>query len=332
MTTANPLTDCKFCSTISKNNGEDPIGSARFTDYWLVMELPQPWTMERFQTDPVLAPMHDFFHQLHDLHIHVVPMLITPDREYSSPDATRVMFYQKPDAMFAHFEKQEFLIQPEQIKDLAISLFLDREQLSQFDSYRQESNDIRDIMVCTHGNVDVACARFGQPIYQQLRKEYAANSDGKLRVWRCSHFGGHQFAPTLVDLPTGQFWGHLEPEILGNLVNRDRSVSGLRRFYRGWSGLPRLAQFVEREVWMQHGWQWLDYKKIGQVIKQEPEQDSKNVEWAEVKLEYESPDGNDKGAYIAKVELSHTVDTVINSGADVVSVNQYVVSSLERVA
>ena len=56
-------------------------------------------------------------------------------------------------------------------------------------------------MVCTHGNIDAACARFGYPIYQQLRQNYATQS---LRVWRCSHFGGHQFAPTLIDFPSGR--------------------------------------------------------------------------------------------------------------------------------
>ncbi|MES1025305.1 hypothetical protein ABN584_20625 [Gloeocapsa sp. BRSZ] len=34
-------------------------------------------------------------------------------------------------------------------------------------------------------------------IYEKLRKEFATLEN--LRVWHCSHFGGHQFAPTLDD-------------------------------------------------------------------------------------------------------------------------------------
>jgi len=49
----------------------------------------------------------------------------------------------------------------------------------QFSNLVSENN-----LVCTHGNVDVACSRFGYPIYEKLRKEY---SDENLRVWRCSH-------------------------------------------------------------------------------------------------------------------------------------------------
>ena len=35
-----------------------------------------------------------------------------------------------------------------------------------------------------------------------------------LRVWQSAHFGGHRFAPTLIDLPIGHLWGHLDEEKL----------------------------------------------------------------------------------------------------------------------
>ena len=35
--------DCRFCSTVSKANGHDPIGSALPYDQWLIIEIPQPW-------------------------------------------------------------------------------------------------------------------------------------------------------------------------------------------------------------------------------------------------------------------------------------------------
>ncbi len=35
--------DCRFCSTVSKANGHDPIGSAWPYDQWLIIETPQPW-------------------------------------------------------------------------------------------------------------------------------------------------------------------------------------------------------------------------------------------------------------------------------------------------
>jgi len=36
--------DCRFCSLVSQNNGEDPIGTAGTYDRWLIIELPLPET------------------------------------------------------------------------------------------------------------------------------------------------------------------------------------------------------------------------------------------------------------------------------------------------
>lgn len=301
------MSDCQFCSVISKTNGEDPIGSAQPCEGWMVMELPLPWTDDRFDSDPILKPVHDLFHALYAQGIRVVPMGIVCDRDYSTPELSRVAYYQRPATAFAQFERQEFLLPPERIAQLVKALVVEPAELPNFESYRQPIASLRELMICTHGNVDVACARFGQPIYQMLRKEYANSS---LRVWRCSHFGGHQFAPTLVDFPTGQVWGHLEPQILEALVQRNRPVTELRPFYRGWSGLGKFEQIVERELWMQHGWEWLSYHKSAQVIAQDTEAQNTQPDWAEVRLAFVSPDGLKQAAYNAKVETCGSVTGV----------------------
>ncbi|WP_035984431.1 sucrase ferredoxin [Leptolyngbya sp. KIOST-1] len=378
MTISSLAADCQLCSVISKSNGEDPIGSAKFADGWLVMELPLPWTEDRFHSDPLLQPIHDLFHALYDQGIQVAPMAIAPDREYSVPNLSHVFYYRRPNNAFAQFEKQTFLLPPAQIIGLINALLSQPENLHRFLAYQQPTDSIRDLMVCTHGNIDIACARLGQPIYRQLRETYVGEwaggrvdgwesgrvDDSKtaeiekprqptypsthlpihpsthpptypstpLRVWRCSHFGGHQFAPTLIDFPTGQVWGHLEPQILAGLINRDCPVTELRPFYRGWSGLNQYAQIVEREIWMQRGWDWLHYRKVAQVLAQDPDHEPWDADWAEVRLEFVPPDGQKAGAYEARVEVWGSVMTAHNSGAEPVSVKQYRVSRLVQVA
>ncbi|MFQ4136751.1 sucrase ferredoxin [Nodosilinea sp. PGN35] len=331
MTISSLTADCQFCSVISKSNGEDPIGSARFAHGWLVMELPLPWTEDRFHSDPLLQPIHDLFHALYDQGIQVAPMAIAPDRDYSVPDLAQVFYYRRPNNAFAQFDKQTFRLPPAQIVGLINALLRQPDQLPQFAAYQQPTDSIRDIMVCTHGNIDVACARFGQPIYRQLRETYVGEWESR-RVWRCSHFGGHQFAPTLIDFPTGQVWGHLEPQILAGLINRDCPVTQLRPFYRGWSGLNQYAQIVEREIWMQRGWDWLYYRKAAQVLAQDPDHEPWDADWAEVRLEFVPPDGQGAGAYEARVEAWGAVMTAHNSGAEPVPVKQYRVSRLVQVA
>lgn len=358
MTPPSLAADCQFCSVISKANGEDPIGSAQPCTGWMVMELPLPWTEERFHSDPLLQPIHDLFHELYDQGIQVAPMAIASDRDYSRPGQAHVFYYRRPDGAFAQFEKQTFLLPPDHIADLIQALLCQPGELDQFSIYQQPADHIRDIMVCTHGNVDIACARFGQPIYKQLREVYASvgarnavkewepgrvntspppsppssHSPSPLRVWRCSHFGGHQFAPTLVDFPTGQVWGHLEPHILETLIHRTGSVADLRPFYRGWSGLTRFEQMVEREIWMQRGWEWLRYHKGGCVLAQDANHQTGEADWADVRLEFADPHGFEAGAYDARVEVCGSVMTARNSGEAPSLAKQYRVSRLTPIA
>ena len=107
-----------------------------------------------------------------------------------------MIYYYRSSQLCARFEKQELLLpNPKLIPGLK-ALLQGAEALSQFESYQQPTEHIRELIVCTHGNYDVACSRFGHPIYKKLCQEYAPASEGHLRVWKSSHIGGHNFAPT----------------------------------------------------------------------------------------------------------------------------------------
>lgn len=348
--------DCRFCSIISKGNGEDPIGTAGTYEHWLILELRQPWSDDMWQRDSkiqaILAVVKDVVikHQ-----VRLRPMAIAPDREYSQAGYTRVLYYRRPQGPFAQFEKLEYSIPSENIARLAIALLKqiidEPNELSAFESYRESGDRFREILVCTHANVDVACGRFGYPIYRQLRKQYASRT---LRVWRCSHFGGHRFAPTLIDFPQGRIWGHLEPEILDLLIEQKGEVTGLYQFYRGWTGLNQLEQIAEREIWMQEGWDWLKYPKTSQILETDENPIrkysykllslipsghlklflymlDKNINRAVIQIGFESPLGY--RAYKARVEVKDEVVTAIKSGTKMKlkKVKQYGVTDLMKV-
>jgi len=317
--------DCQLCSTISRTNGEDPIGTARHSDVWIILERSLPWIPDRLMADPVIQPIFMLMKKLHEEKgVNLVPMLIAPDAEYSRSGDNRVIYYQHPNSAFSQYQKQEFLVPSDRQIALVTALLNHPDNLSEFESFRQQSESIRDIMVCTHGNVDVACARFGFPIYDRLRKDYSSD---RLRVWRCSHFGGHQFAPTLVDLPTGQFWGHLEADVLDTLVYRQGEVKKLRSFYRGWAGLSQFGQIVDRELWMRYGWPWLHY--LRSEIAGDRDQ-SEFPDWVELRLEFAAPDNSDRGGYEARVEAIGSVKTMRQSGGELTEVKQYRVTKCER--
>lgn len=58
------------------------------------------------------------------------------------------------------------------------------------------------------------------------------------------------FAPTLLELPEGRFWGYVEKEQARQVAQRDGDVSDLNDHYRGWAGLENgFLQTAERAIW-----------------------------------------------------------------------------------
>ncbi len=196
--------------------------------------------------------------------------------------------------------------------------------LWRFEGYKEDTTGVRDILVCTHGARDVCCGKFGYPIYNILRFKHA--NPGSLRVWRTSHVGGHRFAPTLLELPEGRYWGHLEIGTAEDLVTRGSPPSAPGRCYRGWAGFDtRFKQIAEREIFAREGWAWARCAKEARVLEVDESGDH-----ARVRVEYRTPDGV-SGAYEATVETRGSVMTLASSGPDPLEeVRQYRVARLEK--
>ncbi len=62
--------------------------------------------------------------------------------------------------------------------------------------------------VCTNGQRDLCCARFGLPTYAALRTLVGD------AVWQTTHVGGHRFAPNVVVLPQGDVYGRVHAEVV----------------------------------------------------------------------------------------------------------------------
>ncbi|MEU0784619.1 sucrase ferredoxin [Streptomyces sp. NPDC006173] len=60
------------------------------------------------------------------------------------------------------------------------------------------------ILVCAHGLHDTCCAVRGLPTGQALSKVWSE------MVWECSHVGGDRFAPNIVVVPDGVYYGGLD--------------------------------------------------------------------------------------------------------------------------
>jgi hypothetical protein len=292
--------------------GLDPAGSAGDFDDALVVEIPLPWKQTLYYDDSVMPPEMRALRSLWDERYaagfgypHRL-VVIAPDQAYSREGYRRVMHYTRPKGLFAHFEKVEYHIPFDQFGALVWSLYEDRAALPTFEPYRVPDADrLRDLLVCTHGSIDAACSRFGYPLFKHLR---TAQANASLRVWRASHFGGHVFAPTLIDMPSAHYWAYIEAQQAEHLIRRTGEVALLRGHYRGWAGVPYgFAQAAERELWQTHGWSWFDYPKAADLLAQDA--DTTDPKWAEVRIMYQTAPDSAPIAVDLHVEVSHTIET-----------------------
>jgi hypothetical protein len=267
--------DCQICAMVSYQNGEATIGTADQVNEWLFVEVPRPWGDDPWQVQTDFQDLLGVVESLaadRDRYFKTRLQAIAVDREYQKPGLVRVIYYRRPAVSFCEYVRQEHCVAVDRLADLARSLLFAPEQLGAFDTELQVETGVRDLFICTHGDYDVACGRFGAPIYRTLRQQFAGDHfAGKtLRVWQVNHFGGHQFAPTLLDFPTGRWWGHLLPESIADLLNCDRLTGEplanlLQANYRGWSGADRLAQHLEQALWQEFGADWGNWEKAATV-------------------------------------------------------------------
>jgi hypothetical protein len=265
MTLAND-TESYLCALVARALGENAIGSAGKWPSCLLIEVPTPWARDAVQSAHFPQSLRAVLSNASAGGVTPRVQGLVPDPEYSVEGHTRVLYARKPEVAFARYDRDEFLVPTHLLSQLADALLLFPAELPRFEEFRQDSAGIRDILVCTHGNRDACCAKFGVSIYQALRQKYAPASQDRLRVWRTSHTGGHRFAPTLVDLPEGRCWGYVQPDMLEHLVLRNGPVSDLRGSYRGWCMLgSAFEQVAECAAFMKEGWAWATYLKTSRL-------------------------------------------------------------------
>lgn len=333
------LTRPRRCALFAKTQHEDPIGTAFPYERWLIVEVPTPWPRNVWQSDQVPAAVRALVSAARELQRGVRPLAIAPDPEYSRPGYTRLLHLRRPTLPFAVYAKDEFLVPSEQVAALIEALFERPTALPRFAPYRQAGALIRDLLVCTHGSQDGCCGTFGYPLYRLARDGYAATSRGRLRAWRVSHFGGHRFAPTLIDFPEGRYWGNLEPAALDLLVRRNGLLPDPRRCYRGWAGLGFFEQVAEREILRHEGWAWTGYLKAGHAIDEDgraidpeadPVFDERPPRRVEVRIDFAAPGGSASDAYEATVEFSGRTQGLGECGGEVWERNHYRLTRLVK--
>ena len=103
-------------------------------------------------------------------------------------------------------------------------------------------------LVCTNGLRDACCARHGRPLAKALAERYPG------RVWECSHLGGHRFAPNLVCLPDGLWFGRADAAAADEYEHGRIALP----LFRGRSSFPLAAQAADWFVREREGLRGVD--------------------------------------------------------------------------
>ncbi|MBW4642406.1 MAG: hypothetical protein KME23_05220 [Goleter apudmare HA4340-LM2] len=104
--------NCRFCSEISQANGEDPIGSAIVVEQYLIIEAAQPWPVNIWiEPEPMPQGVLDALNYVWGSSGTIRQLAIAPDKEYSHPDYTRVLYYCRPAKLFAQIAEREIWMQ-----------------------------------------------------------------------------------------------------------------------------------------------------------------------------------------------------------------------------
>ena len=221
------VTERHYCSDLSLAAGEPLAGTADRVDVWLLLEYNPMWRAKAV-TDNDLSPK----------------IKAWLDQQMASATERGL----KP--------RLQFIRRPE-IDREEITLFVGTtEGLYRFDSVGYDAITNLDIaggagtasmhrvdepqyFVCTNGQRDLCCARFGRPAYVRLREVVG------VRAWQTSHLGGHRFAPNVLTLPQGVLYGRVRPEDVPRFVADVEAGRLARDHVRGRSVFPAKAQAAE---------------------------------------------------------------------------------------
>ncbi|AFY31179.1 sucrase ferredoxin [Calothrix sp. PCC 7507] len=309
-----------FCADNSRQIGEDIIGSATNCETYILIECPPPWASEAFDSRWVPNNLKNLVAEVNRAKLPIRFLLIANDQSHKI-DQTTLLIYQKQVGLSSGYQKHEFkLANIEQVAEFVKKFLWGTVPDSEIDT-----NFTRDILICTHGSHDKCCARYGNSFYFYATDTITNLCLDHVRIWRSSHFGGHRFAPTAIDLPEGRYYGVLNQDYFQSILTRTGDIQCFNQVYRGWGILPSAMQILEKELILRHGWDWLNYKVAGRIIEQSLDNNTIMAE-----LTFENPSGS-LYAYQAKLVKDETKTLEVKSSCNAQKssvVVKYAVASL----
>ena len=211
-----------FCSEQSRARTEPMFGTAPRVQTWLLLEYPGIWRPEALDGSTLAAPVKERLASTRETEPFHRQLLIRQTHKRS--DTTRCFV----------------------VKSSESNPSITRVDVPTCDGpitaiEHPDAQQVTDPMflVCTHGNHDKCCAKFGLPVYHAVR-----NAAGE-QAWQCSHVGGDRFAGNLLCFPHGIYYGHVRPFEVAGLIDCYRRGEIDLNHYRGRCCYSKAVQAAE---------------------------------------------------------------------------------------
>ena len=218
-----------YCSDLCLASGEPMLGTAAQVEVWLLLEYKLAWKPKAVRDNDLAAATQAWI-----------------EATIAAIEAT------------GRKARPQFIRRPE-IDSAEINLFVAKDgRLLQHRSHgydaiaglgvgtaefeRFEQVDEPQYFVCTNGQRDLCCARYGLPTYARLREVVGE------RAWQTTHVGGHRFAPNVLALPQGALYGRVFPDAVEDFVDTVENGALSIQHLRGRSAYPPLAQVAETRI------------------------------------------------------------------------------------
>jgi hypothetical protein len=217
------------CSAASQDLAEPIAGSASTVRAFLLVEAPGAWGVDAVPGSRLPAPVKERLAELSRVH-GVRPLMI---RRHGRRPSTGTRVF----AAFVHTDRP--WLETAVLDDAETMVDLDLDGLAAGRSPGLTPYAEPLFLVCTHGRHDACCAELGRPLCTAM---HAAAPE---QTWEVSHIGGDRFAPNVLVLPDGLYYGRLTPDDAADFVAGHRAGQLSLPHLRGRCAFPFAVQAAE---------------------------------------------------------------------------------------
>ena len=204
------------CSHLSLQRQEPLIGSAARVEIWFLLSYRGAMSAKAFEGSNIPSSVKSFF----SAQLESIPysrlLLVKPNSQKDDGAMLDIVIGRELDPFYYSFKLKRY----EDVLALDIPMILDSNPRHAYTIGHRPF-----YVVCTNGNRDPCCAKYGLPAYEAL-KELAS-----VPIWQGSHVGGHRFAANVLMFPHGIYYGRVMPsDAPGLLEAGDRGELRLQNF------------------------------------------------------------------------------------------------------